>query len=402
MNRALVGHSGGIQQWLIVTVFALVFSACGGGGAHSSIDTGDTTPESGSESGTNSINEMSLGEVEFLDFGSGQSTVVNFNGDASDGAFLAVIHSNNIREGNFSLTINDVGSVASESSPEDDMDATQLAMTAGFMGDDQDQNPMHELVRAWAGVFATSPDVEEVSAPTNLALALAPAESIGDTKSFHVLDSLSSIGSFTEVQGRLRYAEGNLRVYVDTEMDGSADLTDADVEALADGFAQNAIPLEQNLFGVESDVNGDNTVTVLMTPVLNRFCLSNGIVTGFFFPGDLFARTGSNPASNEQEIFYTLVPNPSGSFCRSLGVDFTLKNILPGVLAHEYQHMISFNKHVLENGGSTEESWLNEGLSHLAEDLTGYGQENPSRVNLFLNSAMSFQNSTQTGKSPLF
>jgi len=38
---------------------------------------------------------------------------------------------------------------------------------------------------------------------------------------------------------------------------------------------------------------------------------------------------------------------------------------------HEFQHMISFNQHVIIRGGLEEETWLNEGLSHFAEELGG-------------------------------
>src|SRR5690606_8090797 len=37
----------------------------------------------------------------------------------------------------------------------------------------------------------------------------------------------------------------------------------------------------------------------------------------------------------------------------------------------EFQHMISYNRHVLLGGGEAEETWLNEGLSHFAEELGG-------------------------------
>jgi hypothetical protein len=39
------------------------------------------------------------------------------------------------------------------------------------------------------------------------------------------------------------------------------------------------------------------------------------------------------------------------------------------VLIHELQHMISFNQHVLRRGQDDESIWLNEGLSHFAEEL---------------------------------
>ena len=41
------------------------------------------------------------------------------------------------------------------------------------------------------------------------------------------------------------------------------------------------------------------------------------------------------------------------------------------LLAHEFQHLISCNQHVLLRNGRCEESWLNEAMSHVCEDLIG-------------------------------
>jgi hypothetical protein len=41
------------------------------------------------------------------------------------------------------------------------------------------------------------------------------------------------------------------------------------------------------------------------------------------------------------------------------------------VFIHEFQHMISFGHHVVDLGGEAEVTWLNEGLSHFAEELGG-------------------------------
>jgi hypothetical protein len=45
-------------------------------------------------------------------------------------------------------------------------------------------------------------------------------------------------------------------------------------------------------------------------------------------------------------------------------------NLKP-TLIHEFQHMISFIQHVLVRGGNSEEVWLNEAMSHFAEELGG-------------------------------
>ncbi len=44
---------------------------------------------------------------------------------------------------------------------------------------------------------------------------------------------------------------------------------------------------------------------------------------------------------------------------------------MPPTFIHEFQHMISFNQHALVRGGLTEVLWLNEAMSHLAEELGG-------------------------------
>ena len=44
---------------------------------------------------------------------------------------------------------------------------------------------------------------------------------------------------------------------------------------------------------------------------------------------------------------------------------------MPATFVHEFQHMISFGQHVLARGGASESLWLNEGLSHIAEELAG-------------------------------
>jgi hypothetical protein len=45
---------------------------------------------------------------------------------------------------------------------------------------------------------------------------------------------------------------------------------------------------------------------------------------------------------------------------------------VPVTFVHEFQHMISYYHHVLLRGGSSEALWLNEGMSHLAEELGGW------------------------------
>jgi hypothetical protein len=129
-------------------------------------------------------------------------------------------------------------------------------------------------------------------------------------------------------------------------------------------------------FGAPSDVDGDNTITVLLSPYVNALTPAedSAFIAGFFFPLDLFAKsTPQCPIcefSNEREMFYGIVADPAGTF----GIDHTresVKSTIPPIMMHEFQHMISFNQRVFLRGGFTERLWLSEALAHLAEELGG-------------------------------
>jgi hypothetical protein len=123
-------------------------------------------------------------------------------------------------------------------------------------------------------------------------------------------------------------------------------------------------------FGSPSDLDGDGHVVVLLTPVANRMslaseCVQRGYVTGFFYGVDLLER---DPHSNRGEVFYGFVPDSTGRYsCPHSAAD--VERTLQGTFPHELQHLISFNQHVLVRGGMPEVPWLNEGLSHAAEEL---------------------------------
>lgn len=231
--------------------------------------------------------------------------------------------------------------------------------------------------------------IADVSSDTRYATLYA---NVGDTQTFRVLNSFSNSSSYETVTAELKVQTQYFNFYVDSR-DLNA-FTAAELSAIADDFAA-VIDVEQEVFGVESDVNSDGRFDILFTQVVNRLGGSQGgMVTGFFYAMDLF-ESSKYPVSNEREIIFVMVPDPEGEHGSAVSSSFAINNIIKGVLPHEYQHMINFNMHYFNNGGLTEKSWLNEGLSHLAEDLTtldvngdlaGFGLENPSRVASFLSS----------------
>jgi hypothetical protein len=197
-------------------------------------------------------------------------------------------------------------------------------------------------------------------------LVLAPP--VGDVKSFKVCNNLTC-SSFGTVQATARYVGTHAAVYIDNEVPQSDPLQQSDFDNLGHAFDLYHYPIDTTAFGRESDIDGNGVVIILMTDAVNDLTpdCTNGRVIGYFFGGDLL--TGAN--SNRAEIFYTLVPQPAHATNCSVVTRTAAVNNLKPTLIHEFQHMISFNQHVLLRSGSSEETWLNEALSHFAEELGG-------------------------------
>jgi hypothetical protein len=153
--------------------------------------------------------------------------------------------------------------------------------------------------------------------------------------------------------------------------------TTTEYQRFAARFDTLVYPLDVGNFGDPTDIDGNGRVAILFTRAVNELTPPNSgsFVGGFFHPRDLFPRQQGSvdvcPTSNEGELFYMMVPDPSGTVNGnpfSLGFVDTLTT---GVLAHEFQHLINASRRLYVNMASSqfEDAWLNEGLSHIAEEL---------------------------------
>ena len=205
------------------------------------------------------------------------------------------------------------------------------------------------------------------AAPQPVPWSAAAPPPLGDVKDFKVCGNLTC-SSFSTVQATARYIGSKVAVYIDNVVPQNDPLQDSDIAELGTSFDDYHYPIDTTAFGRESDLDGNGVVIVLMTDAVNNLTpdCTNGRIVGYFFGGDLL--TGSN--SNRAEIFFTLVPAPQTPTCSAISRQVAVDNLKP-TLIHEFQHMISFNQHVLIRSGSSEEVWLNEGLSHVAEELGG-------------------------------
>lgn len=164
----------------------------------------------------------------------------------------------------------------------------------------------------------------------------------------------------------------------------SGGFTQAEYAHFATTFDTLVYPTITSNFGVPSDIddNGGRSI-ILFTKAVNALTSpgSTSYVGGFFYSRDLFPRTatetmGACATSNEAEMFYMLVPDPNGEVNNNERSKAFVQERTVGVLAHEFQHLINASRRlfVIQAGGSSwvEETWLNEGLSHIAEELTFY------------------------------
>jgi len=126
-------------------------------------------------------------------------------------------------------------------------------------------------------------------------------------------------------------------------------------------------------FGTPTDIDGNGRVAILFTPSVNSIPAPAGAVVGGLFAGRDLEPVATCVASNEGEMFYMPVPDPNqtinGNYADKTEVG---RAILP-TLVHEFQHLINAGRRqYINNAPTAEEIWLNEGLSHIAEELLYY------------------------------
>ena len=197
----------------------------------------------------------------------------------------------------------------------------------------------------------------------------AERPTFGEERTFSVLRdaevSGTQPGDYVQVEGTARYVGTHAAIFLDNAAPVEGGYTQEDLDAIGSLFDDYLHPIDVNAFGSETDVNGDGLVLVLLTDRVTRLagCGQGQIVVGLFFAVDLIE---GHVGSNNAEIFYGLAPD------LACGVDrVEAVQALPGVFIHEFQHMINYGQHVLLRDGDAEDTWLDEGLAVMAEELGG-------------------------------
>ncbi len=157
-------------------------------------------------------------------------------------------------------------------------------------------------------------------------------------------------------------------------------LIDTDVAAdLLSTFEAQMKDKEHALFGLPLDINEDKKVSILILDIDDGAAVDTPSITGYFDPFNQF---------NDAKVYEATCENSSTNDCaRSnemevLYLDVALarkadKKSLNATLAHEYQHVLHFARDYNANPDNVqvESTWVNEGLSEVASDITGFGPQ---------------------------
>jgi hypothetical protein len=217
---------------------------------------------------------------------------------------------------------------------------------------------------------------------------------IGDRRDFKVFDKNER---FTTVTAEVKAISDHAIIYQDVNAPASG-FTTADFQRLGSTFDDPIYDTDVATFGAPSDSDANGKVIILLTPVVNELTPRNatGFISGFFFGCDLQTMSQCS-GTNMSEVFYLMVPDPTGRHGDPRSVSTVIQAVQP-VLGHEFQHMINFAaRHSLDA------LWLSEGLAHMAEEVVGavfaargeaanaqlFRQQNNLRANLYLRDSTS-------------
>jgi hypothetical protein len=215
--------------------------------------------------------------------------------------------------------------------------------------------------------------------PGGMSRSVAAAEAqVGDIESLNVSTNPCSP---SQIRGARIVAIGTQSIVMSDTLNPTGGFSTADFQRFAARFDTLVYPVDVANFGAPADIDENKKVVLLFTSAVNALTPagSSSYVGGFFFDRDLFPVTSTAElqgcaGSNFSEMFYLLAPDPAGTINGNRRPTAFVDSVTTSVLAHEFQHLINASRRIYVTQGveALEEPWLNEGLSHIAEELLFY------------------------------
>ncbi len=254
--------------------------------------------------------------------------------------------------------------------------------------------PLVSDARDWmASRTAASRNAMPGAAGSGAVYAVTAADvKLGDVLRLNVNANLAC--SSADIKSGRVAAIGTKSIILNDTENPTGGYSDTEYASIAATFDTLVFPMDTTAFGAPTNISGYGKIILFYTRAVNALTPAGAGYTigGFFFARDLYPKTAKNglaacAASNEAEMFYLLAPDPNGTVNtnRRSKDEVTLLNLT--TIAHEFQHLINSSRRLYVNTGArpNEETWLDEGLSHVAEELLYFRIANvTSRQNLSL------------------
>lgn len=220
-------------------------------------------------------------------------------------------------------------------------------------------------------------------ANTNPFLVSRQNLSVGDEIEYRVRASRDDNQAFTTTSVILRAQGDHISLFLDRDIPMGGVNADSPTQAQLDDivsiFDQNIYPLVTTILGQPSDVDNDDRIHVVITPVLNRDLKTKAYVDA---RNVLPYNAVSNAGSNEAEAIFIFAPDSLGNY-DLYGNSYTASEyftdkIVNGWIAFQLPKIISYNQHVLVSGGLPEKDWIEDGIGAVMADLTGFNIFRPA------------------------
>ena len=208
---------------------------------------------------------------------------------------------------------------------------------------------------------------------------IAASAKVGDLVSLNASEQTCKVTPADLRVGRVAAVTQRAVVVADT-LNPTGGFTDAEYRAFGVAFDTLVYPVDVEAFGTPSDLDGNGKVVIFFTSAVNALTPRGAgyYVGGFFYSRDLFpadkpAAQGGCAGSNEAEMFYMLVPDPSGQVNGNRRSKSFVTNMTVSTIGHEFQHLINASRRIyVTDAPAFEDTWLDEGLAHIAEELLFY------------------------------
>lgn len=197
---------------------------------------------------------------------------------------------------------------------------------------------------------------------------------VGDSMFLNVAQGCS--GTLDTRAGVVKVVSTHAIILADTA-NPAGGFTTAQYDSIALEFDTLAYPVDSTNFGAPTDQDGNGHIVLFFTRAVNELSppASSSVTTGYFTNRDVYSNdpsTGCN-LSNEGEVLYMLVPDPTGTVNSNVRTVSFVRGNTSRTTAHELQHLINaFRRTYVTGASSFEETWLDEGLSDIAEELMFY------------------------------